>query len=438
MHTKMRIVSAAAALVFCFGMTALPEQPFFNDITASAYITDNDSMMAGPLAKSSYTSTEKSITINWDTVTGAKGYYIYRWSENAPAWIKIGNVTKGTSYTDNRVKASSSYKYSVLAYKTSGSKKLLSSRSSEINATTAPGTPEIINYSADTTFVTLNWTLVNGCTGYEVFIKEGSGDWKRAAAVSGKNTLSCDVKKLKKETTYQFKVRAVTKDKLGKAVNGQFSGVSKIRTEGDFPYTRSSQYLIDRLYSASLKPGMTAYNEINAQGDTNETTKKQLSKADIETVKKFVDSHKGNMTNGEFVDYTLQWLHYNISYADGVHGPDYSEIWGRTHVDNCFNHKVGQCVQYNSALCAVMRYLGYEANVIQGYRYNSSSGSKWQHFWCEVKINGTLYVMDTYNQGTDGTWFICCSNYDESVSGWGTNFYMKNGKPMGEYRPNGY
>ena len=109
MHTKMRIVSAAAALVFCFGMTALPEQPFFNDITASAYITDNDSMMAGPLAKSSYTSTEKSITINWDTVTGAKGYYIYRWSENAPAWIKIGNVTKGTSYTDNRVKASSSY-----------------------------------------------------------------------------------------------------------------------------------------------------------------------------------------------------------------------------------------------------------------------------------------------------------------------------------------
>lgn len=438
MDTKMKIVSAAAAAVLCTGMISLPSMPYTADVKVNAYVINSQSPMLSPTAKSTYTSTDSSITINWDAVTGAKGYYIYRWSENAPAWIKVGNVTKGASFTDSRVQPCTSYKYTVLAYKVSGNKKILSSRSSEINATTSPGTPEIINFNADTNYVTLNWTMVKGSTGYEVFIKQGSGDWKRAASVSGSDKLSCDVKKLKKETSYQFKIRAVTKDKLGKTVNGKFSEVKKIRTAADFPYTRSSQYLIDRLDSASLKPGMTSYKEINAQEKKNKTTTMELSSADIETIKKFISSHKGNMTNGEFVDYTLQWLHYNISYADGVHGPDYSTIWGRSHVDNCFNYKAGQCVQYNSALCAVMRYLGYDANVIQGYRYNSNSDSKWQHYWCEVNINGTLYVMDTYNQGTDGDWFVCCNNYDESISGWGTNFYMKNEKPMGEYKDKGY
>lgn len=70
--------------------------------------------------------------------------------------------------------------------------------------------------------------------------------------------------------------------------------------------------------------------------------------------------------------------------------------------------KLGQCAQYNGAMAAMTAYLGYDACVIQGYR-GSYSGYHWQHFWCEVNIQGRRYLMETGNYGKDGSWsyFMC-------------------------------
>ena len=404
------------------------------EISANAASSSTVADGKAPTAKSRYSSTDSSITISWDKVSGATGYYIYRWSKNAPAWVKIGTAPYlNASYTDKKVNSGSSYKYYVVAYKMSGGKRIMSGRSNEISAATLPSKPKITDNMTDNNYITVVWTRVAG-TGYEVSFKQGSGAWKVAGKTSSADTTSFDIKGLTPETLYSVRVRAISKDADGNTVYGDYSDAVDVKTAPDFVYRRSSQYLIDRLDSAKLNPGQTTYEEIDRQDTEDRKSVRTISDADLAAIKKFVDAHfTSDMTTGEFLDYTVQWLNKNISYADGVHGPQYSEIWNRSHVDNCLNYKVGQCIQYNSTICAIMRYLGYDARVIQGWRGNSLD-NKWQHFWCEVTINGTDYVMDSYNYGTDGDWYFVCATYSETAPYAYNSHYIMNRKLMAPFK----
>ena len=44
------------------------------------------------------------------------------------------------------------------------------------------------------------------------------------------------------------------------------------------------------------------------------------------------------------------------------------------------------------AMAAMMAYLGYDVNLVQGYVMSEGN----QHFWCEVHINGKTYVAIAY------------------------------------------
>ena len=415
-----------AAITMGSSLSALPASAAGQSSANTAYSTAS---AKAPVAKNTYSSTDKNITISWEKVSGASGYYIYRWSSIAPTWIRIGTASStASSYTDKKVTASTSYKYYIVAYKKSGSKRILSNRSSEISTSTKPAKPKIVNSLADTSYITVSWDKIK-CSGYEVSYKNG-GSWKSYKKINSANTTSCNITGLKAETKYSVRVRSFVKAEDGTNVYSDYSTAVDITTEADFAYRRSSQYLIDRLDSAKLSASKNSYYECNRQGDKETKTLITLSDADTATIKRFVDAHyKSDMTVGEFLDYTVQWLNKNIAYADGYNGPAYSTIWGRSHVDNCFNYKVGQCIQYNSALCAVMRYLGYDARVVQGYRGQSLS-NKWQHFWCEVTINGKDYVMDTYNYGTDGDWYFVCATYAETRPYSYNSHYIMNNKLM--------
>ena len=433
----MSIKSRSAALIIAAvtigsSFSAMPAS-LGGQITASA---DQYSVNTSktPTAKSNYTSTEKDITISWDKVDGATGYYVYRWSKNAPAWVKVGTVSSVVSkFTDSKVIPGMTYKYYIVSYKKSGSKRIMSGRSNEISAMTKPGTPEIMYTGSDTNYISVYWSQIK-CSGYEVYYKQGNGDWKLAGKITSADTCTFDIKGLQKETQYSVRVRAYASDGSDVTVYSEYSAAKDIRTAPDFLYRRSSEYLIERLDSAKLNPGQNTYEECDRQYDDEQKTTITVSDADIATIKKFIDAHKKDMTNGEFVDYTVQWLNKNVTYADGKDGrPEYSSIWNRSHVDNSFNYKVGQCVQYNSALCAVMRYLGYDARVVKGWRGNSLD-NKWQHYWCEVTINGKNYVMDTFNYGTDGDWYYVCATYEETAPYSYNSHYIMNNKLMSPFK----
>lgn len=64
----------------------------------------------------------EGITLRWDKVKGAKGYYIYRSPKTKNSYKKIKTITNGKteSYKDTDVVSISSYKYYVVAYNGSG------------------------------------------------------------------------------------------------------------------------------------------------------------------------------------------------------------------------------------------------------------------------------------------------------------------------------
>ncbi len=66
---------------------------------------------------SSSKSTSKGVQVKYNTVSGAKGYYIYRKTLNG-SWVNVGNVKSGTTstFTDKSAKKGTTYIYTVRAY----------------------------------------------------------------------------------------------------------------------------------------------------------------------------------------------------------------------------------------------------------------------------------------------------------------------------------
>ena len=80
-------------------------------------------------------------------------------------------------------------------------------------------------------------------------------------------------------------------------------------------------------------------------------------------------------------------------------------------MDAIFTYRKGQCIQYNAAIASMMAYLGYDVNLVQGW----VGGVGNQHFWCEVHINGKTYVMETGNEGKNGSWMHFLDPYSDAT-----------------------
>lgn len=144
------------------------------------------------------------VTVSWSKISGAKSYNVYRKTTSAKSWSKLGSTTSA-SYTDKKAKSGTTYIYTVIAtdgkvnsgYNTSGWKiKFLSA-------------PKISTTSVSKGKITVKWAKVAGASQYEVYRKAGSGSWAKVATVKSSSVSYTD-KKVKKNTTYAYKVRAVS------------------------------------------------------------------------------------------------------------------------------------------------------------------------------------------------------------------------------------
>ena len=126
-------------------------------------------------------NSSSSITVTWNSVSNATGYYIYRSSSSSGTYSQIGTSTS-TSYQNNGLSANTIYYYKVAAYNSNGT----SSQSSYTSATTqssgggtAPSAPTGVTASRNSensTTVTVSWNAVSGATGYKVYYSSsGSG-----------------------------------------------------------------------------------------------------------------------------------------------------------------------------------------------------------------------------------------------------------------------
>ena len=89
-----------------------------NGSILSSFVTDVSIVCLSVPTLKSATAASGKITVTWNKVTGAQGYFVYR-KEAGGKWVKVKGTT-ATSYTDSNVTAGTTYYYTVRASANSG------------------------------------------------------------------------------------------------------------------------------------------------------------------------------------------------------------------------------------------------------------------------------------------------------------------------------
>ena len=155
--------------------------------------------------------TYNSVTLKWSKNTDATGYEIQQYKSGKWTTIKNIKTNKTTSYTIKGLKASTTYKFRIRAYKTDGDAKGFSIFVTK-SVKTLPS--NVANFKAATKkakTITLKWTKNASADGYVIQQKKGK-KWSTIKTIAKKGTTSFKVTKLKKNTKYQFRIRAYAKN----------------------------------------------------------------------------------------------------------------------------------------------------------------------------------------------------------------------------------
>ena len=168
-------------------------------------------------------ATAGSVELRWRKVSKATGYKVYQMVDGKYKAIKTVQTNK---YTVNNLTASETYKFAVKTYRKVNGKTYWSSDFTSVKAKTSKmgktPTPKATGFN---TSVTLNWSEVEGATGYRVYQYSPSKD-KYVVKASIKGTTTYKVTGLKENKTYKFKIKPYAKTAKGVVWNTASSAVA--------------------------------------------------------------------------------------------------------------------------------------------------------------------------------------------------------------------
>jgi fibronectin type 3 domain-containing protein len=153
--------------------------------------------------------TSDSITLSWNAVTGATGYFVYRATSSDSTYTKITtSAVTEFSYTDTGRTASKTYYYKVSSNSGAGE----GAQSAYISTTTVPPEPTVTAGDAQ---LMVSWTAVDGAIAYEVWtgtVNNSAAATKYGADISG---LSATISGLNNGTTYYVWIKVRSSEGTG-------------------------------------------------------------------------------------------------------------------------------------------------------------------------------------------------------------------------------
>lgn len=193
-----KFVKSTISVIMCLCML-IPSLAFFSSAASVGQVKN--------LKATANTST--SITLEWDKVSGVRGYKIYSYNASQKKWVHEKTTAK-TTITVKDLTPAKSYKFRVRAFKGDDTV-TYGQYSAAFSTSTAPAQVKGLTASGNTTSsLTLSWTAVKRATGYRAYVYDTkTSTWKKMGATTA---TSCKVSGLTAGQQYKFKVNAYFND----------------------------------------------------------------------------------------------------------------------------------------------------------------------------------------------------------------------------------
>lgn len=176
----------------------------------------------------------QALKVSWNKVDGANGYRVYYKASKNGSWKYAAQIAGGnsTSYVHNKLTAGKTYYYKVRAFRTVKNVKCFGAYSSELSGKPVPTQVKNVTVKkASSTSMKINWSKVNGASGYRIYrIDPATGKYKYVTQIGKGSTTSYTEKGLKKGAAYTYKMRAyrtVNGEKIFGAYSSAVNGSTK-------------------------------------------------------------------------------------------------------------------------------------------------------------------------------------------------------------------
>lgn len=152
-----------------------------------------------------------SVRVQWDKVSGAEKYVVYRKDTKNNSFTKVYETTK-RQFKDTDIVNGRKYTYSVKAKGENGG----TSGYSKNVKLTALKRPTEIKLTCSSAGVNISWTKMSSATGYRIYRKvKGSSDWDLIKKITSGSTTSYTDEKVKDGKTYSYRVMQVKGSEKG-------------------------------------------------------------------------------------------------------------------------------------------------------------------------------------------------------------------------------
>lgn len=159
-------------------------------------------------------NSQKQIVLKWTAIPGVTGYRVYRYNPTTKKYAYLKQIagSANSTYTDTGLTVGTEYRYRVRAYvavKDAAGKSVNTYGKYSAKLKTFTKLKKVtLTVKAGSRKATLSWKKITGATGYRIYMKTGTGSFKKIKEYKKASTIKYTKSGLTKGKTYYFKIRA--------------------------------------------------------------------------------------------------------------------------------------------------------------------------------------------------------------------------------------